>query len=279
MASKIFVNLPVKDLNKSIEFFTKLGYRFNPQFTDDTATCMIISDNIFVMLLTEKKFREFTKKEISDAKKTTEVLIALDAESREKVNELVENAISAGGTIYSEPIDHGWMYFRSFADLDGHQWEIGFMDESKMPDEMKNKKEEKTEIVIEASIKAPINKIWEFWTEPEHIINWNNASDDWHTPRAENDLRVGGKFTSHMAAKDGSAEFDFEGVYDEVIINELIRYTMTDGRKVTTEFIKGTGKHKVITTFEAENSNSVEMQKSGWQAILNNFKKYTEEKS
>jgi len=133
MATKIFVNLPVKDLNKSIEFFTQIGFTFNPQFTDDTATCMIISENIFAMLLIEKKFKEFTKKEIADAKRTTEVLIALDAESKEKVDEIVQKAVRAGGSIYIEPQDHGWMYSHSFADLDGHQWELLYMDESAIP--------------------------------------------------------------------------------------------------------------------------------------------------
>ena len=133
MATKIFVNLPVKDLNKSIAFFTKLGFTFNPQFTDDTATCMIIGENIFAMLLTEKKFKEFTKKEIADAKKTTEVLIALDAESKKHVDEMVSNAVKAGGSTYAEAQDHGWMYQHSFADLDGHQWELFYMDEGAIP--------------------------------------------------------------------------------------------------------------------------------------------------
>jgi predicted lactoylglutathione lyase len=133
MATKIFVNLPVKDLNKSIEFFTKLGFSFNPKFTDDKATCMIIGENIFAMLLVEDRFKDFTKKTISDAKKNTEVLIALDAESREKVDDIVKKAAEAGGSIYTEPQDHGWMYGHSFADLDGHQWEILYMDETSMP--------------------------------------------------------------------------------------------------------------------------------------------------
>jgi predicted lactoylglutathione lyase len=133
MAKQIFVNLPVKDLNKSIAIFTKLGFTFNPQFTDETATCMIIAENIFAMLLTEKKFKEFTKKEISDAKKTTEVLIALDAESRASVEKMVADAVAAGGSVYAEAADHGWMYQHSFEDLDGHQWEIVYMDESAMP--------------------------------------------------------------------------------------------------------------------------------------------------
>ncbi|MGI8600795.1 MAG: VOC family protein [Chitinophagaceae bacterium] len=136
MASKVFINLPVKDLSKSIEFFTSLGFSFNPQFTDDKATCMIIGENIFAMLLVEERFKDFTKKEISDAKKSTEVLIALDAESREAVNEMVKKAEIAGGSIYREPDDHGGMYAHCFADLDGHQWEIMYMDEKAIPQEM-----------------------------------------------------------------------------------------------------------------------------------------------
>lgn len=135
MATKIFVNLPVKNLQESIDFFTHLGFSFNPQFTDETATCMVISDAIYAMLLTYPKFKEFTKKEIADATKTTEVLIALDAESREKVDEMVRKAVEAGGSIYATVQDHGWMYQHSFADLDGHQWEILYMDESAIPAE------------------------------------------------------------------------------------------------------------------------------------------------
>lgn len=130
MSQKIFVNLPVKDLNKSIEFFTKLGYSFNPKFTDQNATCMIVSDDIYVMLLTEQFFRTFTNKEISDAKKTTEVLLSLTAENKEAVNQFMKKALDAGGKEPREPQDHGWMYGRSFEDLDGHIWEIFYMDES-----------------------------------------------------------------------------------------------------------------------------------------------------
>nr|WP_315180199.1 VOC family protein [uncultured Flavobacterium sp.] len=133
MASKIFINLAVKDLKKSIDFFTTLGFSFNPQFTDEHATCMIIAENIFAMLVTEQRFKDFTKKEICNANKNTEVLLAMDAESKEKVDEMVKNAVDAGGTIYMEPQDHGWMYGHSFADLDGHQWEIFYMDESAIP--------------------------------------------------------------------------------------------------------------------------------------------------
>ena len=135
---------------------------------------------------------------------------------------------------------------------------------------------DKTAITIEANVNAPIEKVWELWTKPEHITKWNNASDDWHTPRAENDLRMGGKFLSRMEAKDGSFGFDFSGVYDEVKTNDLIAYTMDDGRKAKITFTKNGNTTKVIETFEAENENPIEMQKDGWQAILNNFKKYTE---
>nr|WP_315212155.1 VOC family protein [uncultured Flavobacterium sp.] len=133
MASKIFINLAVKDLKKSIDFFTKLGFSFNPQFTDEQATCMIVADNIFAMLVIEQRFKDFTKKEICNAHKNTEVLIAIDTDSREKVDEMVKTAVDAGGSIYMEPQDHGWMYGHSFADLDGHQWEIMYMDENAIP--------------------------------------------------------------------------------------------------------------------------------------------------
>jgi len=133
MATKIFVNLPVKNLDKSVAFFTRLGFSFNPQFTDEKATCMIISENIFAMFLVEPFFKTFTKKEISNAHKSTEVLIALDATSRDEVKDIVAKAVAAGGTVYMDPQDHGWMYQHSFADLDGHQWEILYMDETAMP--------------------------------------------------------------------------------------------------------------------------------------------------
>jgi predicted lactoylglutathione lyase len=135
MATKIFVNLPVKDLSVSMAFFTSLGFTFNPQFTDHKAACMIIGENIFAMLLTEPFFETFTKKEVSDARKSTEVLIAIDVESREKIDEMVKKAVAAGGTNYMDPQDHGWMYQHSFADPDGHQWELMYMDESAIPQE------------------------------------------------------------------------------------------------------------------------------------------------
>ena len=128
MATKIFVNLPVKDLNKSIEFFRKIGFPHNPQFTDETAACIVISEDIYAMLLTHPKFREFTQKDISDSTKTTEVILSLSADSKEKVNEALEKALKAGATEPNDPKDYGFMFMRSFHDLDGHAWEIVWMD-------------------------------------------------------------------------------------------------------------------------------------------------------
>lgn len=133
-----------------------------------------------------------------------------------------------------------------------------------------------TKITVATTINAPVEKVWEYWTAPEHIKKWNSASDDWHTPHAENDLRTGGRFSSRMEARDGSMGFDFGGVYDEVKIHEQIDYTMGDDRKVHIAF-SGEGNHTAITeTFDAENTNPVDMQQAGWQSILDNFKRYTE---
>lgn len=128
MATQIFVNLPVKNLDKSIAFFTKLGYSFNKQFTDENATCMIVSDDIFVMLLAEPYFQSFTHKPVSDASKSTEVLLCLSAENRAAVDDLVAKAVAAGGKTPRQPADHGFMYQHGFEDLDGHMWEIMYMD-------------------------------------------------------------------------------------------------------------------------------------------------------
>lgn len=133
-----------------------------------------------------------------------------------------------------------------------------------------------TIITVQTIINSPINNVWEKWTNPNDIIKWNNASQDWHTTRAENDVRIGGKFFSRMEAKDGSMGFDFVGVYDNIKTNELIEYTIADGRKVKITFTTEDGKTKVVETFEAESTHSIEIQSGGWQAILNNFKKYTE---
>ncbi len=135
---------------------------------------------------------------------------------------------------------------------------------------------ETTKITVETAVKAPVEKVWECYTAPKHITKWNNASDDWHTTKSENDLRAGGKFLSRMEAKDGSSGFDFEGEYDEVKVNERIAYTMTDGRKAEITFVDENNETKMTVTFDAESENPIEMQREGWQAILDNFKKYVE---
>lgn len=135
---------------------------------------------------------------------------------------------------------------------------------------------ENTAITIEATVNAPITKVWEYWTEPEHIKQWAFAADTWHAPYAENDLSVGGKFSTTMAAKDGSVSFDFWGIYTEIIEHELIAYEMGDGRKVKITFSEQDAETHIVETFDPENENPLEMQRDGWQAILNNFKKHVE---
>jgi uncharacterized protein YndB with AHSA1/START domain len=137
-------------------------------------------------------------------------------------------------------------------------------------------KMDKQKITIEATINASLAKVWQYYTEPKHITLWNNASDDWHTTRAENDLRQGGKFLYRMEAKDGSFGFDFGGVYDEVKANELIGYTMEDGRKAKIVFASADDRTKIVIDFDAETENPIELQRDGWQAILDNFKKYVQ---
>jgi uncharacterized protein YndB with AHSA1/START domain len=131
-------------------------------------------------------------------------------------------------------------------------------------------------ITVETTVNAPIEKVWAAWGEPKHIMQWCHASDDWHAPYADNDLRTGGKFKTTMAAKDGSFSFDFGGVYDNVEKHKLIEYKMEDGRQVKITFSSNGNETKVVETFDPESQNSIEMQRGGWQAILDNFKKHAE---
>jgi len=131
-------------------------------------------------------------------------------------------------------------------------------------------------ITIEAIVNAPVAHVWKCWNEPQHIVKWAFASDDWEAPSATNDLRAGGTFVTVMAAKDGSAKFDFSGVYSVVTPHEIIEYVMADGRKVSTRFTSLGDKTKMVETFDMENENPEDMQRAGWQSILNNFKKYAE---
>src|SRR5690554_6661441 len=126
------------------------------------------------------------------------------------------------------------------------------------------------QITVETKIQAPIEKVWNYWTDTSHITNWNMASDDWHSPYAENDLRVGGKFLTRMEAKDGSFGFDFAGIYDEVVLHEVIAYTLGDGRKVKCTFSGNENETQITVVFDAETENPPEFQQQGWQAILDN---------
>jgi uncharacterized protein YndB with AHSA1/START domain len=135
---------------------------------------------------------------------------------------------------------------------------------------------EKTTITVQAVIMAPVEKVWKCWTTPEDIVRWNAASDDWHTSQAANDLRIGGRFNYRMESRDGSTGFDFEGIYDNVVFQKKIEYTLGDGRKVRIAFSRLGRKTIFVESFEAENIHSIDLQTDGWQAILDNFKKYAE---
>ena len=131
-------------------------------------------------------------------------------------------------------------------------------------------------VTVETTIHAPIEKVWEYFSQPKHITQWNNASDDWFTPKSENDFREGGKFVNRMEAKDGLMGFDFWGVYDKIVVNKYIEYTLGDNRKVKINFTSEDNKTRMEESFEAEATNSLDVQKTGWQNIVNNFKKYVE---
>ncbi|MEI7524243.1 MAG: SRPBCC family protein [Mariniphaga sp.] len=135
---------------------------------------------------------------------------------------------------------------------------------------------EKIQITVQTTINARVEKVWKLWTSPEHITKWNNASEDWHTPYAENDLQAGGKFLSRMEAKDGSMGFDLIGTYDFITTNESMEYTLGDDRKVSINFTSAGAQTSIIETFEAETTHPIEFQKGGWQSILDNFKKHVE---
>ena len=138
------------------------------------------------------------------------------------------------------------------------------------------KTNEKTSITVETLVNAPVEKVWVYWSSPEHITQWCAAAADWHAPYADNDLRKGGKFRTSMAAKDGSVSFDFEGTYTNVEKNKVVEYAMSDGREVKVVFTPEGKATRIVETFDAEQQNPIEMQRGGWQAILDNFKKYTE---
>jgi PhnB protein len=197
------------------------------------------------------------------------VHISVHPESKEEADRIFK-ALSAGGTIEMSISDQPWGdYYGSFKDKFGVHWMVNYS----YPKE--SRPIAKT-ITVENMINAPVEKVWKLWTEPKHVVKWCHASDDWEAPHAENDLRVGGKFKTVMAAKDKSASFDFTGVYSNLKKHELIEYNIDDGRHVKVEFTKLPKGVRVTETFEPEKTNPEGMQRSGWQAILDNFKKYIE---
>ncbi len=131
-------------------------------------------------------------------------------------------------------------------------------------------------ITVKTTVNKPVDQVWELWTDPRHVVQWNNASAEWYTPKATNDLRVSGAFNYTMAARDGSASFDFEGIYKNIILHRLIEYDIIDGRKVKIIFTGAGNVTEVVETFETETENSAELQRQGWQAILDSFKTYAE---
>lgn len=277
MATKeIWINLPVKDVAKSKEFYKAIGFVLNTAHgnTNDSACFLIGEKNMVLMLFQEDVFKSFTKISLADTNQSSEVLISFDSESRAEVDDMANKVEAAGGKIFGKPEEiQGWMYGCGFTDIDGHRWNMLHMDMSKIP---KPPSVAKECVIINTTINSTAEKVWLYFTQREHIINWNNASNDWQTTKVENDLTVGGKFLYRMEAKDGSMGFDFDGHYSHIKAQEDIAYILTDSRKVNIHFEKVEEGIKVTESFEPESENSIEMQKQNWQAILDNFKVYTE---
>jgi uncharacterized protein len=266
----IFVNLPIKDVKRTREFWTNLGFSFNEQFSDDRALCLVLNDGLmYSMLITHEMFSTFTNKPIADGT-TSQVLNALEVDSREQVDKIVKLALENGATRYRESQDHGWMYYDSFADLDGHQWEIMCTDLTQMTPKVELEK-----IIVKATISIDKQKVWDYYTQPKHITKWNFANESWHCPTATNDMRVGGKYSARMEAKDGSFGFDFDATYQEINHGHSFTYEF-GGRLATVDFKEQNGQTEVTISFDPETENSIELQQNGWQAILDNFKKYIE---
>ena len=277
MATKeIWINLPVKDVSKSKEFYKAIGFVQNTTHgnTNESACFLIGEKNMVLMLFQEDAFKNFTKNELTDTSQSSEVLISFDAETKVEVDEMANKVETAGGHIFGKPEEiQGWMYGCGFTDIDGHRWNMLHMDTAKIAKPITAAKEC---IIIHTIIHSTLEKVWRYFTEPVHITKWNNASIDWHTTNATTDLSVGGKFLYRMEAHEGSMGFDFDGHYSHIKTEEAIAYILTDSRKVNIHFEKVEEGIKVTESFETETENPVEMQKQGWQAILDNFKHYTE---
>ena len=273
---EIWINLPVKDVAKSKEFYKAIGFVLNTTHgdTNDSACFLIGEKNIVLMLFQEDVFKNFTKNHVTDTSQSSEVLFSFDAETRSEVDDMAVKAEAAGGRLFSKPEEiQGWMYGCGFSDVDGHRWSMLHMDTNKMPQPESINKEC---ILVHTTINATAKKVWDYFTLPEHFTRWNNASDDQQTSNAKNDLKVGGKFFLRTEAKNGSMGYDLEGHYTHIKTEEDIAYTLMDSRKVNIHFEKVEEGIKITESFEPVSEISSELQKQDWQAILNNFKSYTE---
>ena len=275
---EIWINLPVKDIAKSKEFYKAIGFVLNTSHgnTDHSACFLMGEKNMVLMLFQEDVFKGFTRNNLTDTSQSSEMLISFDAETRTEVNDMANKAEAAGGTLFGKPEEiQGWMYGCGFTDVDGHRWNMIHMDMSKIPLPANSSKDC---IIVHTTVNATAKKVWEYFTLPEHITKWNNASEDWRTINAINDLKVGGKFLCRMETKDGSLGFDFEGHYTYIKTEEDIAYTLLDSRKVNIHFEQIEDGIKITESFEPETGNDLELQKQDRQVILDNFKTYTENK-
>jgi uncharacterized protein len=227
MRARVFVNLPVKDLRRSVEFFGRLGFRFDPRFTDEKATCMVIGEDACVMLLVGSFFETFTPKPIVDARRGTEALVALALGSRAEVDQVVDAALAAGARTIREADDHAFMYGRSFEDLDGHIWELFWMDPARLGDGVNVPSVDGAgagqEMVVARIIDAPREAVYAAWTQPERLWRWFGPAG-FTLPRCEVDVRVGGSYRFVMRAPDG-VEHPFHGTYREIAANERLVFT------------------------------------------------------
>ncbi len=230
MATRMFLNLPVKDLKRSVEFFTRLGYEFDPRFTDDNAACLILGEGSYAMLIVEKFFRTFTPKPVVNAAEATEVLVALSAESREAVDRIVDQALAAGARPSRKPEDLGFMYGRSFQDPDGHIWEYFWMDPAHLQRAaaggFKVAARGEREIVIERTFAAPRRQVFEAFTRPELIRRWLAGPPGWSMPVCEFDLRAGGSYRYLWRNDTDGSEMGSRRTFREVVPPE--RYVGTE---------------------------------------------------
>lgn len=276
MKPNIFINLPVKNLPASMAFYESAGFTLNPDFSDQTAVCMVFSEEINVMLLNHDKFNEFITKPIADSHDSKAAIFALELDSNASVDATMQKVLAAGGNEPNDARDYGFMYQRTFEDLDGHLWEVFYMDMSVFPTAPEDWTQSDNALKVEVLIKASADRAWECFTSPEHIVKWNHASDNWHCSAAVNNLIPQAKFSYTMGSVDGTMSFEFSGTYTKIITNRLIEFILDDEREVRLQFIPEPEGIRVVEYFEAESENSKELQLGGWQAIMNNFKAQAE---